>query len=72
MTIMKVIRGTIIADWMSFRVATEEFRSRDFGLTRLEVARKLIDEHLGLEVEEIASMQVVPAGDHVEIRLRSK
>ena len=69
---IKVIRGIVIADMMSFRVATEEFRKRDFGTTRLDTARKLLDEHLHLKVEGIATMQVIPLGDVCEVRLRSE
>ena len=71
-TIIKVIRGIIITDMMSFRVATEEFQKRDFGLTRLECVRKLLEDHLHLKVEGIATMQVIPLGEVCEIRLRSE
>lgn len=57
---------------MSFRVASEEFRKRDFGVTRLDCARKLLDDHLHLKVEGIATMQVIPLGEVCEIRLRSE
>lgn len=57
---------------MSFRVPTEEFSKRDFGMTRLDTARKLIDEYLELKVEGIATMQVIPLGDFCEVRLRSE
>jgi hypothetical protein len=57
---------------MSFRVATEEFRKRDFGMTRLDTARKLLDEYLHLKVEGMATMQVIPLGDVCEVRLRSE
>jgi len=57
---------------MSFRVASEEFRKRDFGMTRLETARKLLDDYLHISVEGIESMQVIPLGEVCEIRLRSK
>lgn len=62
----------MIADRMSFRVPTEEFGKRDFGMTRLDTAKKLIDELLELKVEGIATMQVIPLGDVCEIRLRSE
>lgn len=62
----------MITDTMSFRVASEEFRKRDFGITRLETARKLLDEFLGVSVEGIESMQVIPLGEVCEIRLRSE
>jgi hypothetical protein len=62
----------VIADRMSFRVATEEFRKRDFGMTRLDTARKLLDEHLHLKVEGMATMQLIPCGDECEVRLRSE
>lgn len=70
--VIKVIRGIVIADRMSFRVATEEFRKRDFGITRLDTARKLLDEYLYLKVEGMATMQVIPLGDVCEVRLRSE
>ena len=69
---MRVIRGIVFTDTMSFRVPTEEFGKRDFGVTRLDTARKLIDEFLELKVEGIATMQVIPLGDVCEIRLRSE
>lgn len=62
----------MITDTMSFRVPTEEFSKRDFGMTRLDTARKLIDEYLELKVEGIATMQVIPLGDFCEVRLRSE
>lgn len=62
----------MIADTMSFRVATEEFGKRDFGVTRLDVAYKLLDELLHIDVEGIATMQVIPCGDECEVRLRSE
>ncbi len=62
----------MIADRMSFRVATEEFGERDFGMTRLDVARKLLDELLHIDVEGIATMQVIPCGKECEVRLRSE
>jgi hypothetical protein len=62
----------MIADRMSFRVATEEFRKRDFGMTRLDTAKKLLDECICLKVEGIATMQVIPLGDVCEVRLRSE
>ncbi len=71
-SIIKVIRGIVITDTMSFRVPTEEFSKRDFGMTRLDTARKLIDEFLELKVEGIATMQVIPLGDFCEVRLRSE
>jgi hypothetical protein len=70
--VIKVIRGIVIADRMSFRVATEEFRKRDFGMTRLDTARKLLDEYLHIKVEGMATMQVIPLGDVCEVRLRSE
>ena len=69
---MKVIRGIIIAEWMSFRVANEKFTSNDYGSTRLETARKLLDQYIGLEIEDIATMQVIPAGNECEVRLRAR
>jgi len=69
---IKVIRGIVITNTMSFKVPVEEFGKRDFGLTRLDVARKLIDEFLGLKVEGISTMQVIPLGDFCEVRLRSE
>jgi len=69
---MKTIRGIIIAEWMSFRVPKEMFTSNDFGITRLETARKLLDQHIGLKVDDMASMQVVPAGNAIEVRLRAR
>jgi hypothetical protein len=71
-TVIKVIRRVIIADTFSFRVPVNEFRKRDFGVTRLDTARKLLDEVLCLQVEGAASMQVIPAGDDCEVRLRAK
>ena len=62
----------MIADRMSFRVATEEFRKRDFGMTRLDTARKLLDESIGIKVEGMATMQVIPLGEICEVRLRSE
>jgi hypothetical protein len=71
-TIIKVIRGIVITDMMSFRVPTEEFSKRDFGMTRLDAVQKLFDEFLGIKVEGIATMQVIPLGDVCEVRLRSE
>lgn len=62
----------MITDTMSFRVPIEEFTKRDFGVTRLDTARKLLDEFLCLKVEGIATMQVIPLGDFCEVRLRSE
>ena len=62
----------MITNTMSFRVPAEEFGKRDFGMTRLETATKLIDEFLGIKVEGISTMQVIPLGDLCEIRLRSE
>jgi len=56
---------------MSFRVPEEKFRENDFGWTRLEVAHRLLSE-MGIEATEVATMQVIPAGDYCEIRLQAK
>lgn len=61
----------MIASVMSFRVPEEKFRENDFGWTRLEVAHRLLSE-MGIEATEVATMQVIPAGDYCEIRLQAK
>lgn len=72
MTVIKTIRGIVIGDLLSFRIAKDVFTSNDYGVTRLETARKLLEEYIGLDVEDVATMQVIPAGDVYEVRLRGK
>ena len=74
MTGIKIIRGRIIAGTLSFRVPLEIYGRANFGSVRLDAAVKLLTEELGLEIEGIETMQVVPIAveDRVEVRLRSQ
>lgn len=66
---MRVIRNEIKAATISVTVPVDEFNKRNFGWTRIEIARKIMQEVVGLEIDEPYAMQVIPHGNKTTIRL---
>lgn len=66
---MRVYRHEIVANSLSFTVPAAEFTRRNYGWTRLEVASRFLEE-LGIEVEGVRTMQVIPCGETYTIRIQ--
>lgn len=64
---IKVIRGTIICHNLAITFPAELFRRNNWGISRNEVARKLLEDLIGIEVIGEKSMQAIPAGEFVKV-----